>query len=181
MNKEEIASWFEGLQQEICHGLEAADGKGRFIEDQWQRKEGGGGKSRVITDGNIIEKGGVNFSKVYGPTPDKILKALAIDQSDFFATGVSIVLHPLSPMVPIIHMNVRYFEMSSGEKWFGGGIDLTPHYVADEDAQYFHQQLKSVCDRHAPNYYQDFKKWADDYFYLRASTRNAWNRRYIFR
>ncbi|MGI9544069.1 MAG: oxygen-dependent coproporphyrinogen oxidase [Cyclobacteriaceae bacterium] len=167
MDKEEIASWFEGLQNRICQGLEAADGKGTFVEDQWQREEGGGGKSRVLTNGNIIEKGGVNFSKVYGPTPDKILKALAIDRADFFATGVSIVLHPLSPMVPIIHMNVRYFEMTSGEKWFGGGIDLTPHYVDDLDAHYFHQQLKSVCDRHAGNYYNDFKKWADDYFYLK--------------
>jgi len=167
MDKELIAEWFEGLQNEICKGLEAADGKGRFIEDQWSREEGGGGKTRIFEDGAIIEKGGVNFSKVFGPTPTKILQALKIGQADFFATGVSIVIHPHSPMVPIIHMNVRYFEMTSGEKWFGGGIDLTPHYVNDEDARYFHEQLKSVCDQHDANYYSDFKKWADDYFYLK--------------
>jgi len=167
MDKERIAEWFEGLQNDICQGLEKADGKGQFIEDQWQREEGGGGKTRILASGKVIEKGGVNFSKVYGLTPEKILKALKIDQGDFFATGVSIVIHPFSPMVPIIHMNVRYFEMTSGDQWFGGGIDLTPHYIDSDDARYFHQQLKTVCDRHEPTYYEHFKKWADDYFYLK--------------
>lgn len=167
MNKEEITDWFKLLQNNICHSLEAADGKEYFVEDKWERPGGGGGQSRVLTNGNIIEKGGVNFSAVHGPTPDTILKALKLDKADFYATGVSIVLHPISPMVPIIHMNVRYFEMTDGTWWFGGGIDLTPHYIDEEDARFFHQQLKKACDKHDTQYYQRFKKWADDYFYIK--------------
>jgi coproporphyrinogen III oxidase len=113
-NKEQIAEDFKTLQDSICNALENTDEKGKFKEDLWSRDGGGGGRTRVITDGNIIEKGGVNFSAVYGKTPEKILEALKLEQSNFFATGVSIVLHPYSPMVPIIHMNVRYFEMDNG-------------------------------------------------------------------
>jgi len=167
MTKEEIQDWFKALQDNICKALENTDGKGKFQEDLWTRPAGGGGRTRVITEGNIIEKGGVNFSAVQGPTPDKILDALKIDKADFFATGVSIVMHPHSPMVPIIHMNVRYFEMSNGVSWFGGGIDLTPHYVDKADAKYFHTEIKNCCDRHDPTYYPEFKKWADDYFYIK--------------
>jgi len=167
MTKEEIQEWFKGLQDDICSALEQTDGKGEFHEDLWERPEGGGGRTRVIKEGNILEKGGVNFSAVHGPTPAKILEALKIDQADFFATGVSIVMHPHSPMVPIIHMNVRYFEMSNGISWFGGGIDLTPHYVNEEDAKFFHTQMKSCCDRHDSSYYPEFKQWADDYFYIK--------------
>jgi coproporphyrinogen III oxidase len=118
----------------------------------------------------VIEKGGVNFSAVWGKTPEATLKTLKLDAteaSDFFATGVSIVIHPFNPFVPIIHMNVRYFEMSNGAWWFGGGIDLTPHYVAEKDARYFHQQLREVCDKFHPTYYPTFKQWADDYFFIR--------------
>lgn len=170
LNKEDIKDWFINLQQRICVALEAADGKGRFISDPWERSGGGGGVTRVITNGNIIEKGGVNFSAVWGKTPEPVAKSMkldAADASEFFASGVSIVLHPHSPMVPIIHMNVRYFEMTNGTWWFGGGIDLTPHYIDDSDATYFHKQLKSTCDQHHPAYYPDFKKWADDYFFIK--------------
>ncbi len=167
INKETIVVWLKDLQDRICTSLEELDGKSIFKEDLWERPEGGGGRSRVITNGNVIEKGGVNFSAVHGQTPDKILKALSLDKADFFATGVSIVLHPNNPMVPIIHMNVRFFEMSNGTWWFGGGIDLTPHYVIKEDASFFHQQLKNACDQHDPNYYTKFKKWADDYFFIK--------------
>lgn len=167
MNKETIENWFKALQDDICAQISATDGIGQFEEDLWERPQGGGGRTRIIRDGNIIEKGGVNFSAVSGPTPDKILQALQLDQANFYATGVSIVMHPKSPMVPIIHMNVRYFEMSNGTYWFGGGIDLTPHYVDEEDARYFHQQLKSVCDQHHAAYYPEFKQWADDYFYVK--------------
>lgn len=167
MTKEEIQDWFKGLQDDICSALENTDGNGKFHQDLWKRPEGGGGRTRVLKEGNIIEKGGVNFSAVHGPTPVKILEALKIDQADFFATGVSIVMHPKSPMVPIIHMNVRYFEMSNGISWFGGGIDLTPHYVNEEDAKFFHNQMKACCDRHDSSYYTEFKKWADDYFYIK--------------
>ncbi|WPP53078.1 oxygen-dependent coproporphyrinogen oxidase [Catalinimonas niigatensis] len=166
-NKEEITQWFMSLQDDICDELETADGSAKFLEDPWEREEGGGGRTRILTQGNVIEKGGVAFSAVYGKTPEKIQRALQLSPSDFYATGVSIVIHPQSPMVPIIHMNVRYFEMDNGIKWFGGGIDLTPHYINLSDAQYFHQALKEVCDRHRPEYYDRFKNWADDYFYIK--------------
>ncbi|WP_370089697.1 oxygen-dependent coproporphyrinogen oxidase [Ekhidna sp.] len=167
ITKEEIANWFKGLQDTICNSLESLDGKAKFKEDKWDRPEGGGGRTRVIKQGNLIEKGGVNFSAVSGPTPEKILQALKLDKADFFATGVSIVLHPQNPWVPIIHMNVRYFEMSNGTWWFGGGIDLTPHYVIPEKAKNFHQHLKDTCDKHSPALYPKFKSWADDYFYVK--------------
>lgn len=175
--KEEISEWFRKLQNDICSQLEKADGRGKFISDAWERPGGGGGISRVLKDGNIIEKGGVNFSAVWGDAPETTLKLLNLSGTGFevpvfFATGVSIVLHPLNPRVPIIHMNVRYFEITpAGDEkavwWFGGGIDLTPHYVVEEDARYFHGELKRICDQHHPSYYPSFKKWADEYFYIR--------------
>ncbi|MFT5641486.1 MAG: coproporphyrinogen III oxidase [Cyclobacteriaceae bacterium] len=167
ISKEEIKTWFENLQDEICNGLEELDGNALFEQDIWERPEGGGGKSRVIKNGSLIEKGGVNFSAVHGPTPEKITAALGINKANFFATGVSIVLHPSNPWVPIIHMNVRYFEMEGGEYWFGGGIDLTPHYVDKESGKTIHHYLKHVCDQADSNYYLRFKKWADDYFYIK--------------
>ncbi|MBC7486957.1 MAG: oxygen-dependent coproporphyrinogen oxidase, partial [Cytophagaceae bacterium] len=166
MTKEYITEEFKRIQDYICQQLEQADGKALFQEDLWQREEGGGGRSRVLKEGNIIEKGGVGFSAVHGNTPEKILSALALPPSDFFATGVSIVLHPNNPHVPIIHMNIRYFEMSNGTYWFGGGIDLTPHYIVKEDAQFFHATLKAHCDSFHPDFYTTFKNWADDYFYI---------------
>lgn len=170
LSKDQIAGAFTTLQEDICRQLEDTDGMGRFEKDEWQRPGGGGGVSRVIRNGAIIEKGGVNFSAVWGKTPEPVLQSMKIvspNPPDFFATGVSIVIHPISPRVPIIHMNVRYFEMSNGRWWFGGGIDLTPHYVVEEDARYFHRELKKVCDAHDAGYYREFTKWADEYFYLR--------------
>ncbi|MCH7403234.1 oxygen-dependent coproporphyrinogen oxidase [Belliella kenyensis] len=167
MNKEKIAEDFRKIQDHICKELEQEDGKATFHEDLWSRPEGGGGRTRIIQDGNIIAKGGVAFSAVEGPTPKKILEKLQLDDADFFATGVSIVIHPKSPMVPIIHMNIRYFEMSNGVRWFGGGIDLTPHYVDEADARYFHQAVKDTCDQFDTSYYPKFKKWADDYFFIK--------------
>lgn len=162
------ADWFQLLQNEICSAIENADSLAKFEEDEWTREEGGGGKTRVLQNGKIIEKGGVNFSAVWGKLPQFMApKGEAIDESElFFASGISIVIHPKSPMVPIIHMNTRYFETTSGKHWFGGGIDLTPLYVEEKDAQFFHQELKKVCDLFSPDYYPDFKKWADDYFYI---------------
>jgi coproporphyrinogen III oxidase len=169
LTKETIRDWFIALQDSICSELEIADGKEKFISDVWERPGGGGGISRIISNGEVIEKGGVNFSAVWGKSPDHVLKSLKLAEADadFFATGVSIVIHPHNPMVPIIHMNVRYFEMSTGQSWFGGGIDLTPHYINEEDARYFHQQLKTTCNQHHPSYYTNFKKWADDYFFIK--------------
>ena len=175
INQTNISEWLKKLQSEICFALEEADGKAIFKLDIWKREEGGGGISCVIENGNVIEKGGVMFSAVHGKVPDFLLKEHAHSNSTnnivatedtFFATGVSIVIHPQNPMVPIIHMNIRYFEMSNGTKWLGGGIELTPHYIFDADAQYFHQHLKTVCDKHNQTYYSKFKTWADDYFYI---------------
>lgn len=165
--KTEIAEIYRQMQDHICAGLEQGDGQGKFMEDRWDREDGGGGRTRIFQNGAIIEKGGVAFSEVYGPTPEKILQKLGLEKADFFATGVSIVLHPFSPMVPIIHMNIRYFEMENGVHWFGGGIDLTPHYVDPQDAKYFHQEVKNVCDQFDPEYYSKFKAWADDYFFVK--------------
>ncbi len=167
LTKEQISLWFQSLQDDICQQLETEDGNAKFHQDKWERAAGGGGRTRIIADGNIIEKGGVNYSAVHGPMPENILKALNLPKNDFYATGVSIVIHPKNPMIPIIHMNVRYFEMTNGTYWFGGGIDLTPHYVIEKDAQFFHQQLKNTCDKHSEAYYPKFKKWADDYFYIK--------------
>lgn len=166
LSKEEISKWFMSLQDDICHALEQRDGKGTFREDKWQREAGGGGRTRII-EGQVIEKGGVNYSAVHGPMPSNIASALGLGETDFYATGVSIVLHPHHPFIPIIHMNVRYFETSSGPWWFGGGIDVTPHYVNEGDAHFFHSYLKNTCDKADANFYPKFKQWADDYFYIR--------------
>ncbi|MDP1746859.1 MAG: coproporphyrinogen III oxidase, partial [Bacteroidota bacterium] len=142
--KEQITEWFKSLQDSICIAIEHEDGKGKFEEDNWLREEGGGGRTRILQSGNVIEKGGVNFSAVHGDVPDFLIKENPVSNSEkntFYATGVSIVIHPHNPMVPIIHMNVRYFEMSNGAWWFGGGIDLTPHYIDEEDAVFFHSSL----------------------------------------
>lgn len=165
IDKTYIAEQFKLLQDDICQQLEQVDG-GKFQEDMWERPGGGGGRTRVIQSEHI-EKGGVNFSAVEGEMPEKISQKLGLEKGHFFATGVSIVLHPKNPLAPIIHMNVRYFEMDNGIWWFGGGIDLTPHYVDIQEAKYFHTQLKTVCDKHDSAYYPKFKKWADDYFYLK--------------
>lgn len=167
LTKEQISEAFLLLQDNICKALEQEDGKSKFAEDNWKREEGGGGRTRIIQDGNVIEKGGVLYSAVHGPVPDFLKQDVAEKTvNTFYATGVSIVIHPNNPMVPIIHMNVRYFEMSNGVWWFGGGIDLTPHYVVEEDAKFFHNALKTSCDKHNATYYTDFKKWADDYFFI---------------
>ncbi|MBY5959802.1 oxygen-dependent coproporphyrinogen oxidase [Membranicola marinus] len=171
----EIISYFESLQDDICTALEKMDGKGRFREDLWEREGGGGGRTRII-HGAGIEKGGVNYSHVHGAVTPKMRDAMNMDGDQWQACGVSIVLHPVSPMVPIIHMNVRYFELDDGaDWWFGGGIDLTPHYVDVALAKNFHLKMKGVCDAFDPAGYDKYKKWADDYFYIphRRETRGV--------
>ena len=160
-----IITWFKKLQDDICSSLESLDGYGTFKEDEWTRSEGGGGRTRII-QGKHIEKGGVNFSAVHGSMPKAIAKSLGLEPNEFLATGVSIVLHPCNPMMPIIHMNVRYFETNHGDWWFGGGIDLTPHIVFPEDAQRFHLGLKKACDTLTTESYSEYKEWADNYFYI---------------
>lgn len=162
----QIIDFFKSLQDDICHQIESIDSGFQFHEDKWERDGGGGGRTRIFK-GDIIEKGGVNFSAVNGKMPEKIASSLDLPENDFLATGVSIVLHPKNPFVPIIHMNVRYFETSVGKWWFGGGIDLTPHYVQKKDAEFFHRMLSEVCNKHNAEYYLKFKNWADDYFFVR--------------
>lgn len=171
ITKEQIAESYRQIQDEICAGLALADGKGTFEEEIWEREGGGGGRTRIIQNGNILEKGGVNFSAVEGKLPESIKKSFGVNEDDFFATGLSIVIHPSQPWIPIIHMNIRYFEMTSESskniRWFGGGIDLTPHYVVEEDASFFHKSLKQTCDKFNVDFYSKFKTWADNYFYIK--------------
>ena len=166
--KNETSSWFRELQNSICMSLGEMDSECQAAGDKWHRPGGGGGVTQVFRNGKIIEKGGVNFSEVYGIAPDFLKSEEGEEkdrQSQFFATGVSIVLHPVNPEMPIIHMNVRYLEIGAAS-WFGGGIDLTPHYIIEDDAAFFHGKLKASCDLHHHSYYPTFKKEADDYFFI---------------
>lgn len=167
MFKEKVAEAYRQIQDSICAGLEIADGKALFEEELWERDGGGGGRTRVMQHGNVIEKGGVNFSAVYGNLPEAVKKAFKVENDEFFATGVSIVIHPENPFVPIIHMNIRYFEMDEQTRWFGGGIDLTPHYVIPTDVRFFHYHLKQACDQFKHDFYPRFKTQADDYFFIK--------------
>jgi len=163
--KEQVKLAFQQAQQKICKALEEVDGKSNFSIEEWAHLEGGGGITRVIQQGNVFEKGGVNFSAVQGKIPAFMKSQVNAEAAHFFATGISIVIHPESPMVPIIHMNVRYFQTDAGDAWFGGGIDLTPIYIDDEQARFFHNALKLTCDRFQSHYYPEFKQWADEYFF----------------
>lgn len=157
------------LQDNICKGLEAADGKAVFVEDQWERAEGGGGKTRIISDGKVFEKGGVNTSVVFGSVSAKMKEQLNMDGHEWFACGLSLVLHPWNPFVPTVHANWRYFELynEQGEiidQWFGGGTDLTPYYLFDEDAKHFHQKLKDTITPFDKDLYEIYKERCDHYF-----------------
>lgn len=173
--RDQVVAAYQKIQDEICQDLELTDGGSKFEEELWSREGGGGGRTRIMQNGNVIEKGGVNFSAVHGKLPEAIKKAFKVDSDEFFATGVSIVMHPSNPFVPIIHMNIRYFEMDEQTRWFGGGIDLTPHYVVDTDVRYFHHLLKQTCDEFDSSFYPKFKQQADDYFFIkhRAETRGV--------
>ena len=175
-SKARVKKFMQGLQDNICQGLEELDSKATFKQDQWERPEGGGGRSRVITDGDYFDKGGVNFSEVFGSQlPATIVRHHPeIAGETFYATGTSMVLHPKNPYAPTVHLNYRYFEAGS-VWWFGGGLDLTPYYGFAEDVKHLHTTLKAACDRHNPHYYPVFKQWCDDYFYLkhRGETRGV--------
>jgi coproporphyrinogen III oxidase len=170
MNIKEIwITFIEKLQDDICSALEVSDGKAKFAEDKWERNEGGGGKTRVIANGNIFEKGGVNTSVVYGDVTDAMRTQLKIDGAKWFACGLSLVMHPFNPFVPTVHCNYRMLELYNEKKevtdrWFGGGTDLTPYYLFEEDAKHFHQTYKDVCDQFGSDLYPSFKKYCDNYF-----------------
>lgn len=159
--------FFQQLQDDICRQLESADGKEHFIEDIWQHHESGGGKTRVLQHGGVFEKAGVNFSAITSKLTGRLADALAVLPQKIFATGISLVIHPFSPMIPTTHMNLRYLELENGQAWFGGGIDLTPWYLFEEDARFFHQTLKTVCDKHDPEFYPRFKQKCDEYFFIK--------------
>lgn len=167
-NSENIAEAYEKLQTEICKILENADGKGKFNKYPWNKKLGRG-LTCVMENGKIIEKAGVNFSFVSGDMNEQMKKTLEINADgkvQYTATGISSIIHSSNPFVPTIHFNVRYFGLSNGVDWFGGGIDLTPIYVDTKEAQKFHITVKAICDKYDTTYYEEFKKWADDYFFL---------------
>jgi coproporphyrinogen III oxidase len=160
---EDAALYFMELQDRITRSLSSLEGKA-FREDDWNRGGGGGGRTRVLEEGDVIEKGGVNFSRVWGELPEKFAEEIPRGiGTTFFATGVSMVIHPRNPHVPIVHANFRYLEKGDA-RWFGGGADLTPSYPVDEDCAHFHRILKDACDAHDTDYYPRFKKWCDEYF-----------------
>ena len=172
--KDKFYQYIQNLQDQICKGLEEIDGVAKFREDIWERPEGGGGRTRVIENGQVFEKGGVNISAVHGKLPEAMQKMFNVGEADFFACGLSLVIHPKNPMVPTVHANWRYFEMydDNGKvinSWFGGGQDLTPYYLFEEDAIHFHQTCKTACDKHSrsfgTDFYQKFKKQCDAYFW----------------
>ncbi len=167
--KEQWISYIHDLQNRICAALEAVDGEAVFQEDAWQREEGGGGKTRVISNGAVFEKGGVNTSIVFGEVTDAMRKQLNISGHSWFACGLSLVLHPFNPFVPTVHCNYRMFELynEAGEvvdRWFGGGTDLTPYYLFEEDAIHFHGTYKKTCDRFDAALFPKFKHECDEYF-----------------
>src|SRR5437763_543033 len=164
--RDRAAAWFRDLQDRICAALEQLDGSGRFREDLWQREGGGGGRTRVLAEGAVFEKAGVNFSEVHGEMSEEFAKQVPGEGRTFYATGISLVLHPRNPLVPTVHANFRY--LAKGERqWFGGGADLTPYYPFREDVIHFHRTWKAVCDRHAPLVdYRRLKEDCDRYFHL---------------
>jgi coproporphyrinogen III oxidase len=176
--KNKFYNYIQNLQDQICKGLEDIDGEAKFREDLWERPEGGGGRTRVIENGQVFEKGGVNISAVHGKLPEAMQKMFNVGEADFFACGLSLVIHPKNPMVPTVHANWRYFETypstesggtppsgAGGLSWFGGGQDLTPYYLFEEDAIHFHQTCKTACDKHNAAFYPKYKKQCDAYFW----------------
>jgi coproporphyrinogen III oxidase len=167
--KETWINYIHQLQDNICSTLEEVDSAEKFIEDKWDREGGGGGRTRVIANGKVFQKGGVNASVVFGEVKDIMRQQLKIDGAKWFACGLSLVVHPLNPFVPTVHCNYRMFELYNEkdeviDRWFGGGTDLTPYYLFEEDATHFHSVYKKVCDGFDPGFYPQFKKECDNYF-----------------
>lgn len=168
-SKETWIQYIHDLQNHICSALEKVDGSAKFTEDVWERPEGGGGKTRVIAHGTVFEKGGVNTSVVFGDVTDVMRTQLKINGDRWFACGLSLVIHPVNPFVPTVHCNYRMFELYNKkdeviDRWFGGGTDLTPYYLFEEDARHFHQTYKNACDEFDLSFYPEFKKECDNYF-----------------
>jgi coproporphyrinogen III oxidase len=167
-------AFFEQLQSTICGALEEFEPEKRFTQDRWELadgrhpdKSGGGGLTRVLEGGSVFEKAAVNTSAVHSVLSETLALKMNVPPTTFFASGISLIIHPLNPFVPTVHANFRYFEAAHGDCWFGGGVDLTPFYVYEEDCRHFHSTLKKACDAHSPEYYPRFKKWCDEYFYIK--------------
>lgn len=179
--RQRAAKLFSGCQSAICAALEKFDGRDIFARDSWDRSDpdgspGGGGVTCIMRNGLVFEQAGVNFSEVYGTLTQEIAARLVEEPGEvkFFAAGISLVLHPESPMIPTTHANFRYLEAGQ-KRWFGGGMDLTPYYLNEDDPRHFHRTIKRICDRHDTAFYPHFKKWCDEYFYLphRQETRGV--------
>jgi len=167
MRRDQVSTFFLSLQDSLCGALEEADGKASFREDLWKHDSGGGGRTRIVQEGDVFEKGGVNTSAVEGTLAETLARRLDVKPQKFFATGISLVLHPRNPMVPTVHANFRYLELEDGDFWFGGGADLTPYYVFEEDCRHFHRVWKRACEAHETGLYARLKKACDEYFFLR--------------
>lgn len=154
------------LQERMCESLERFEPSARFCLKPWQYREKGGGITRAVQNGQVLEKAAVNFSAVEGTLPKSMAEKFSVQEQGFSATGISSIIHPRNPYAPTVHLNYRYFELAQGDAWFGGGIDMTPYYIFEEDARLLHSVLKRICDKHDLEYYPRFKKWADEYFYL---------------
>lgn len=166
IDRDAVAAFYGELQGELCEAFEGLDDTSRFTIEEWERAGGGGGVTRVLTGDGPLEKAAVNVSRVWGPVPPLMSERLVAEAERFFATGISVIVHPRNPHAPSFHANLRYFETDVGTAWFGGGADLTPWYLYDEDARWFHGVLAAVCDRHPVADYDAWKAACDGYFYL---------------
>ena len=169
MERDQWIGFIQDLQEKICAALEKMDGGAVFVLDEWEREGGGGGRTRVISGGNVFEKGGVNTSVVWGEVSDAMRMQLKIEGHKWFACGLSLVIHPVNPYVPTTHANWRYFELydeagNTTDRWFGGGADLTPYYLFEEDARHFHKSFRDAMDPFGRDLYPNYKKWCDEYF-----------------
>jgi coproporphyrinogen III oxidase len=173
INTAPVKSYLLDLQHRLCEALSQEDAKATFHEDLWQRKEGGGGSTRVIENGNVFEKGAINISHVFGENlpPSATSNRPELTQCEFEAMGISMIFHPNNPFVPTMHTNLRLFHANTKTKgpiwWFGGGMDLTPYYGFEEDCKHWHRVIKAACDTFGKNTYKEYKKWCDEYFYLK--------------
>jgi coproporphyrinogen III oxidase len=164
--RSDVRDVYREVQDSLCAALERVDGGSTFMVDEWDRPGGGGGVTRILAGDGHVEKAAVNFAAVEVDTPARLSESLAGSSSRFFATGLSVIVHPLNPHAPTFHANVRYFETDDGRAWFGGGADLTPHYLYEEDARHFHHTLAAVCERHGVADYELWKRQCDEYFHI---------------
>lgn len=178
--RERFHRYVQGLQDSICHALSQEDGQATFREDSWTRPGGGGGRTRIMSDGSVFEKAGVNTSAVHGLLPESMREKFRVREGRFYACGLSLVVHPRNPFVPTVHANWRYFELYDADghtvdRWFGGGQDLTPYYLFEEDVRHFHSVCKAACDAFHPDFYPRYKRWCDEYFWIahRAEARGV--------